>query len=92
MIYAVECFRQVQKYHECNFRCIHSLQCLLESSCRLVESSRRVVLLDVLSRCNITRLFFNSSYYLSTRRVAFQLFVQRSRALFLGPKGPGYHN
>ena len=52
----------------------------------MVESSRRVVLFDLLSRCTITRLFFNSSYYLSTRRVAFQLFVQRSRALFLGPK------
>ena len=65
---------------------------LVESSRRVVESSRRVVLFDVLSRCNITRLFFNSSYYLSTRRVTFQLFVQRSRALFLGPKGPGYHN
>ena len=35
---------------------------------------------------------FNSSCRLSTRRVAFQLVVQRSRALFLGPKGPGYHN
>ena len=43
----------------------------------MVESSRRVVLFDLLSRCTITRLFFNSSYYLSTRRVAFQLFVQR---------------
>lgn len=29
MIYAVECFRQVQKYHKCDFLCIHNLQCLV---------------------------------------------------------------
>ena len=29
MIYAVECFRQVCKYHERDFLCIHSLQCLV---------------------------------------------------------------
>ena len=57
------------------------------SSRRVVESSRRVVFFDLLSRCTITRLFFNSSYYLSTRHVAFQLFVQRSRALFLEKEG-----
>ena len=43
------------------------------SSHRVVESSRRVVFFYLLSRCTITRLFFNSSYYLSTRHVAFQL-------------------
>ena len=60
---------------------------VVESSRRVVESSRRVVFFDLLSRCAITRLFFNSSYYLSTRHVAFQLFVQRSRALFLEKEG-----
>ena len=59
---------------------------VVESSRRVVESSRRVDLFD-LSRCAITRLFFNSSYYLSTRHVAFQLFMQRSRALFLEKEG-----
>ena len=54
---------------------------------RVVESSRRVVFFDLLSRCAITRFFFNSSYYLSTRHVSFQLFVQRSRALFLEKEG-----
>ena len=54
---------------------------------RVVESSRRVIFFDLLSRCAITRLFFNTSYYLSTRHVAFQLFVQRSRALFLEKEG-----
>ena len=29
MIYAVECFRQVQKYHKCDFLCIHSLPCFV---------------------------------------------------------------
>ena len=41
---------------------------VVESSRRVVESSRRVVFFDLLSRCAITRLFFNSSYYLSTLR------------------------
>ena len=62
-------------------------QSVVELSRRVVESSRRVVFFDLLSRCAITRLFFNSSYYLSTRHVAFQLFVQRSRALFLEKEG-----
>ena len=60
---------------------------VVESSRRVVESSRRVIFFDLLSRCAITRLFFNSSYYLSTRHVAFQLFVQRSRALVLEKEG-----
>ena len=60
---------------------------VVESSRRVVESSRRVVFFDLLSRCAITCLFFNLSYYLSTRHVAFQLFVQRSRALFLQKEG-----
>ena len=66
-----------------------SSQLVLSSSLSqsVVESSRRVVFFDLLSRCAITRLFFNSSYYLSTRHVAFQLFVQRSRALFLEKEG-----
>ena len=29
MIYAVECLRQVQKYQQCDFLGIHSLQCLI---------------------------------------------------------------
>ena len=62
-------------------------QSAVELSRRVVESSRRVVFFDLLSRCAITRLFFNSSYYLSTRHVAFQLFMQRSRALFLEKEG-----
>ena len=62
-------------------------QSVVELSRRVVESSRRVVFFDLLSRCAITRLFFNSSCYLSTRHVAFQLFVQRSRALFLEKEG-----
>ena len=49
---------------------------VVESSRRVIESSRRVVFYDLLSRCAITRLFFNSSYHLSARHVAFQLFVQ----------------
>ena len=57
---------------------------VVESSRRVVESSHRVV---KSSRHAITRLFFNSSYYLSTRHVTFQLFVQRSRALFLEKRG-----
>ena len=62
---------------------------VVESSRCVVESSRRVVFFDLLSRCAITRLFFNSSYYLSTRHVAFQLFVQRSRlsCTVLGKRG-----
>ena len=60
---------------------------VVESSRHVVKSSRRVVFFDLLSRCAITRFFFNSSYYLSTRHVAFQLFVQRSRALFLEKEG-----
>ena len=61
------------------------------SSCQVISLSRRVIssCRRVISsyRCAITRLFFNSSYYLSTRHVAFQLFVQRSRALFLEKEG-----
>ena len=71
---------------------VESSRRVVESSRRVVKSSRRVV---ESSRRAITRLFFNSSYYLSTCHVAFQLFVQRSRALFLKkeePKGPGYYN
>ena len=60
---------------------------VVESSRRVVESSRRVVLFDLLFHCAITRLFFNSSYYLSTRHVSFQLFVQRSRAPFSEKEG-----
>ena len=41
-------------------------QSVVELSRRVVESSRRVVFFDLLSRCAITRLFFNSSYYLAT--------------------------
>ena len=60
---------------------------LAKSSSQLVLSSSLSQSAVELSRCAITRLFFNSSYYLSTRHVAFQLFVQRSRALFLEKEG-----
>ena len=75
---------------------------LVESSRRVVESSCRVAFFDVLSRCTTTRLFFNSSYYLSTRYVAFQLVMSPFNSSCndlvhcswkkRGPKGPGYHN
>ena len=54
-------------------RVVESSRRVVESSRRVVESSRRVVFFYLLSRCTITRLFFNSSYYLSTCHVAFQL-------------------
>ena len=77
-------------------------QSAVELSRRVVESSRRVVFFDLLSRCAITRLFFNSSYYLSTRHVAFQLVMSPFNSSCndlvhccwkkRGPKGPGYYN
>ena len=62
-----------QSVVELSRRVVMSSRRVVESSRRVVESSRRVVFFDLLSRCTITRLFFNSSYYLSTRHVAFQL-------------------
>ena len=80
-----------QSVVELSRRVVESSRRVVESSRRVVESSRRVIFFDLLSRCAITRLFFNSSYHLSTRHVAFQLFVQRSWKK-RGPKGPGYYN
>ena len=62
-----------QSVVELSRRVVVSSRRAVESSRRVVESSRRVVFFYLLSRCTITRLFFNSSYYLSTRHVAFQL-------------------
>ena len=72
---------------ESSRRVVESSRRVVESSRRVVEPSGRVVFFDLLSRCAITRLFFNLSYYLSTRHVAFHLFAQRSRALFLEKEG-----
>ena len=91
-----------QSVVELSRRVVVSSRRAVESSRRVVESSRRVVFFYLLSRCTITRLFFNSSYYLSTRHVAFQLvmspFNSSCNGLVhccwkkRGPKGPGYYN
>ena len=52
---------------------------LVVLSSYLVESSRRVVFFYLLSRCAIARLFFNSSYYLSTLRATISCTVLGKR-------------
>ena len=53
MIYAVECLRQVQKYHQCDFLGIHSLQCFIRD--HDVKSFTRMKLL-ITKWCWLRRL------------------------------------